>query len=95
MVGGNDNASVQSEDKKREEVDVTEVDEEQEEDEEEVSEMKMVLDKVNARRVIHAEHGGLNGLESEAIAGFVVRLVRGDLGLSRATPQEPDNPMQV
>ncbi|KAK7691668.1 hypothetical protein QCA50_005067 [Cerrena zonata] len=61
---------------------------ETEDDEEEVSEMKMVLDKVNARRVIHAEHGGLNGLESEAVAGFVVRLVRGDLGLSRAAAQE-------
>lgn len=58
--------------------------EKEEDEEEEVSEMKMVLDKVNARRVIHAEHGGLNGLESEAVAGFVVRLVRGDLGLSRA-----------
>ena len=89
MVGGNDNASVQSEDEIKEEVD------EAQEENEEVSEMKMVLDKVNARRVIHAEHGGLNGLESETIAGFVVRLVRGDLGLSRAAPQEPDDPMQV
>ncbi|CAL1711240.1 unnamed protein product [Somion occarium] len=52
---------------------------------EEDSEVKMVLDKVNARRVIHAEHGeGLNSLEQEAVAGFVVRLVRGNLGLTRA-----------
>ena len=44
----------------------------------------MVLEKVNARRVIHAEHGeGLNSLEREAIAGMVMRLQRGHLGLAR------------
>ncbi|EMD33059.1 hypothetical protein CERSUDRAFT_108283 [Gelatoporia subvermispora B] len=49
------------------------------------SEVKMVLDKVNARRVIHAEHGsGLNSLEQESLDGFVVRLRRGQLGLQRA-----------
>ncbi|KAI0072427.1 FAD/NAD(P)-binding domain-containing protein [Panus rudis PR-1116 ss-1] len=53
-------------------------------EEEEESEMKMVLDKVNARKVIHAEHGeGLNSLEQEALNGFVVRLVRGSLGFVR------------
>lgn len=47
-------------------------------------EVRMVLDKVNARRVIHAEHGeGLNCLESEALGGLVVRLERGSLGLKR------------
>ncbi len=47
-------------------------------------EMRMVLEKVNARRVIHAEHGeGLNSLEEEAVCGLVVRLVRGNLGLNR------------
>lgn len=46
--------------------------------------MMMVLEKVNARRVIHAEHGeGLNSLEREAIAGMVMRLQRGQLGLVR------------
>ncbi|KAH8087882.1 FAD/NAD(P)-binding domain-containing protein [Cristinia sonorae] len=47
-------------------------------------EMKMVLEKVNARRVIHADHmEGLNSLEQEDVVGFVVRLVRGELGLTR------------
>lgn len=45
-------------------------------------EMRMVLEKVNARRVIHAEHGeGLNSLEQESVGGLVVRLERGCLGL--------------
>lgn len=45
-------------------------------------EMRMVLEKVNARRVIHAEHGeGLNSLEEEPFGGFVARLVQGQLGL--------------
>ncbi|KAI0724125.1 FAD/NAD(P)-binding domain-containing protein [Fomitopsis betulina] len=48
------------------------------------AEMRMVLEKVNARRVIHAEHGnGLNSLEEEAVDGFVVRLERGALGLRK------------
>ena len=46
--------------------------------------MKMVLEKVNARRVIHAEHGeGLNSLEQETVEGMVIRLRRGGLGLER------------
>ncbi|RPD58673.1 FAD/NAD(P)-binding domain-containing protein [Lentinus tigrinus ALCF2SS1-6] len=46
------------------------------------TEIRMVLDKVNARRVIHAEHGnGLNSLEEEAFGGYVLRLKRGELGL--------------
>jgi len=49
------------------------------------SEVKMVLEKVNARRVIHAEHGnGLNSFEEEAVEGFVVRLQRSQLGLMKA-----------
>lgn len=48
----------------------------------EESEMKMVLEKVNARRVIHADHmEGLNSLEQEDVEGFTVRLVQGQLGL--------------
>ena len=44
--------------------------------------MRMVLDKVNARRLIHAEHGeGLHNLEEEDVQGLVVRLVQGKLGL--------------
>lgn len=48
-------------------------------------ELSMVLNKVNARRVIHAEHGnGLNSLEEEELAGYALRLRRGELGLRRA-----------
>ena len=44
----------------------------------------MVLDKVNARRVIHAEHGdALCNLEAEDLGGLVLRLERGALGLRR------------
>ncbi|OBZ69478.1 Tryptophan 2-halogenase [Grifola frondosa] len=51
----------------------------------EQAEVKMVLEKVNARRVIHAEHGnGLSSLEEEAFGGLVMRLHRGSLGLHRA-----------
>lgn len=54
-------------------------------------EVKMVLDKVNARRVIHAEHGeGLNSLEQEAVGGLVIRLERGRLGLVRVDAGESD-----
>lgn len=45
-------------------------------------EVRRVLEKVNARRVIHAEHGeGMNSLEQEPVGGLVMRLVRGQLGL--------------
>ncbi|KAM5533745.1 hypothetical protein V8D89_012618 [Ganoderma adspersum] len=48
------------------------------------SEIRMVLDKVNARRVIHAEHGnGLNSLEEEELNGYVLQLRRGELGLRK------------
>jgi len=48
------------------------------------TEVQMVLEKVNARRVIHVDHmEGLNSLEQEDVRGFVVRLVRGQLGLVR------------
>jgi len=49
------------------------------------AEVRMVLEKVNARRVIHSEHGdALNSLEEEAVDGFVVALEKGKLGLRRA-----------
>jgi hypothetical protein len=45
-------------------------------------EMRRVLQKINARRVIHREHSGLHSLEEEALgAGYRVRLQRGRLGL--------------
>ena len=48
------------------------------------AEIRMVLDKVNARRVIHAEHGdALCNLEAEDLGGLVLRLERGALGLRR------------
>ncbi|KAI0364421.1 FAD/NAD-P-binding domain-containing protein [Pilatotrama ljubarskyi] len=48
------------------------------------SEIKRVLDKVNARRVIQPEHGNsLNSLEEEELGGLVLRLRKGELGLRR------------
>ncbi|KAJ7287278.1 FAD binding domain-containing protein [Mycena rebaudengoi] len=47
----------------------------------EVAETKMVLKKINARRVIHSEYA-INNFESEPIAGYVVRLEKGRLGLA-------------
>ena len=53
--------------------------------------MKTILEKVNARRVIHSEHGnGVHNFEDEPLcqsgtdAGWVARLERGRLGLVRA-----------
>ncbi|KAK0212621.1 FAD binding domain-containing protein [Desarmillaria ectypa] len=43
---------------------------------------KLVLDKVNARRVVHAEYG-IHNLESENLDGYVVRLKKGSLGLEK------------
>ncbi|CDO75697.1 hypothetical protein BN946_scf184585.g10 [Trametes cinnabarina] len=58
-------------------------------DERRCSEIKMVLDKVNARRVIHSEHGnGLNSLEEEELVGFSLRLKRGCLGLRSVARKE-------
>ncbi|KAJ7502906.1 FAD binding domain-containing protein [Mycena galericulata] len=58
----------------------------------EVAETTMVLKKINARRVVHSEYA-INNLESEPIAGHVVRLEKGQLGLSHvdiATPKFAD-----
>lgn len=53
--------------------------------------MKTILEKVNARRVIHSEHGnGVHNFEDEPLGqsgtdgGWVARLDRGRLGLARA-----------
>ncbi|KIY50298.1 FAD/NAD(P)-binding domain-containing protein [Fistulina hepatica ATCC 64428] len=45
-------------------------------------ERTMVLKKLNARRVVHAEYN-INNLEVESIEGLAVRLVKGKLGLTR------------
>ncbi len=43
---------------------------------------KLVLNKINARRVVHAEYG-IHNLESETLDGYVVRLEKGSLGLEK------------
>ncbi|KAJ7496994.1 FAD binding domain-containing protein [Mycena latifolia] len=54
----------------------------------EVAETRMVLTKINARRVVHSEYA-INNFESEPIAGCVVRLERGRLGLARLDISTP------
>ncbi|KAF7315201.1 hypothetical protein MIND_00034500 [Mycena indigotica] len=55
----------------------------------EVAETKLVLDKINARRVIHSEYA-INNFESEPIAGYVARLEKGRLGLTSTEPPFAD-----
>ncbi|KAK0504547.1 hypothetical protein EDD18DRAFT_1125355 [Armillaria luteobubalina] len=52
------------------------------EDEVDLQTSKLVLDKINARRVVHAEYG-IHNLESETLNGYVVRLKKGCLGLEK------------
>ncbi|KAH9895211.1 FAD/NAD-P-binding domain-containing protein [Cubamyces lactineus] len=48
------------------------------------AEVKMVLEKINARRVMYSEHGNvLNSLEEEELVGFALRLEKGHLGLRK------------
>lgn len=42
----------------------------------------MVVNKINARRVVHSEYA-INNLETENLNGFVVRLQQGNLGLMK------------
>ncbi|KIL62531.1 hypothetical protein M378DRAFT_165552 [Amanita muscaria Koide BX008] len=49
-------------------------------DSERVNEMRMVLRKINARRVVHSEYT-INNFEAEPLDGYVVRLETGKLGL--------------
>lgn len=50
--------------------------------EEAEAEMQRILEKINARRVIHREHNGLHSLEEEALgSGYRMRLQHGRLGL--------------
>jgi hypothetical protein len=51
-------------------------------DAQKLAETKMVVNKINARRVVHSEYG-INNLESEGLNGYVVRLEKGKLGLTR------------
>jgi flavine halogenase len=53
------------------------------------AEIRRVLEKINARHMIHREHHGLHSLEEEALgAGYRVRLQRGRLGLVRVESSE-------
>ncbi|KZP19599.1 FAD/NAD(P)-binding domain-containing protein [Athelia psychrophila] len=47
------------------------------------AERTMVVNKINARKVMHSEYS-LNNLEVEEVNGLVVRLQRGNLGLMKA-----------
>jgi len=51
-------------------------------DAQKLAETKMVVNKINARRVVHSEYA-INNLESEGLNGYVVRLEKGMLGLTR------------
>jgi hypothetical protein len=53
-------------------------------DTEKAIETKMVLHKINARRVIHSEYA-INNMEVENLAGYVVRLEKGKLDLVNTT----------
>lgn len=50
-------------------------------DSEKATETKMILNKINARRVVHPEYA-INNLETEPLSGYVVKLERGKLGLT-------------
>jgi flavine halogenase len=54
------------------------------------AEIRRILEKINARHMIHREHNGLHSLEEEALgAGYRVRLSRGSLGLVHVETSEP------
>ncbi|KAJ4483596.1 FAD binding domain-containing protein [Lentinula aciculospora] len=46
------------------------------------SKSRMVLDKINARRLVHSEYA-INNLEAEELLGYTVRLEKGRLGLTK------------
>lgn len=68
----------------RKDYDDAESDLEASSDVERASETKMVLNKINARRVVHSEYA-INNLESEPLGGYVVRLNKGSLGLTKVS----------
>ncbi|EIN06722.1 FAD/NAD(P)-binding domain-containing protein [Punctularia strigosozonata HHB-11173 SS5] len=45
----------------------------------------LVLEKVNARRFVHKDHGGISNFEDEPLSGWAARLQRGTLGLVKLT----------
>lgn len=51
-------------------------------DAQKAAETKMVVNKINARRVVHSEYA-INNFESESLNGYVVRLEKGRLGLNK------------
>lgn len=51
-------------------------------DSERASEMRMILRKINARRVVHSEYA-ISNFELEPLDGYVARLETGKLGLVR------------
>ncbi|KDR75254.1 hypothetical protein GALMADRAFT_226924 [Galerina marginata CBS 339.88] len=51
---------------------------------EKAAETKMILNKINARRVVHPEYA-INNLELEPLEGYVVKLERGKLGLTKTS----------
>ena len=53
-------------------------------DSERASEIRMMLRKINARRVVHSEYA-INNIELEPLGGYVARLERGKLGLVHVT----------
>ncbi|KAG6831758.1 hypothetical protein H0H92_007910 [Tricholoma furcatifolium] len=58
------------------------LDDDQTSDSERTLETKMILEKINARRVVHSEFVG-NIMEIEPFDGYVMRLERGLLGLTK------------
>ncbi|KAF8653329.1 hypothetical protein AX16_004029 [Volvariella volvacea WC 439] len=51
-------------------------------------EAKMILRKINARRLIHAEYA-LHNMQAESLDGYVVRLEVGNLGLTAKMSRRP------
>ncbi|RDB25192.1 Sulochrin halogenase [Hypsizygus marmoreus] len=66
--------------------DAIDSDSEQSSDSEKAKETEMILNKINARKVVHAEYT-LNNMESEPLGGYVIRLEKGRLGLARSGPK--------
>lgn len=56
-------------------------------DAQKAAETKMVVNKINARRVVHSEYA-INNFESEGLNGYVVRLERGKLGLNKIQSED-------
>jgi hypothetical protein len=56
------------------------------------SEVRRVLEKINARRLLHREYTGLHALEEESLgAGYSLRLESGRLGLTQSLSKAVNN----